>query len=102
MKSKGLACNQVDGDELPDLLGKGYRLLKLCGLHPHRLIGLRMITLVVTGVLYIMPGVISSMFNIYEAMNIDRNMMDIMENLQLVAGYGQVSIRYLQHRCYSN
>lgn len=102
MKPEDPECNQVDADELPDLLEKGYRSLKFCGLHPHRLIRARMITLVVTGGLYIIPGVISSVFNIYEAMNTHHNVTGIMENLILPAGYTQVNIRHFQDCCYSN
>lgn len=74
------------------MLEKGYRLLKYGGLHPRILIGLRMITLVITSVLYITPHAISIAFSIYEAINIEGNMMDLIENLQLPAGYIQVHV----------
>lgn len=87
--------DKMDGDDLPDLLEKGYRLLRFCGLHPNTLIGLRATTLITIGVMCAIFYVTPAIFSIHEAMTIDGNVMELMENLQIPAGYSQVNNRCL-------
>lgn len=77
-------------DNLPDLLRIGYTLLRYCGLHPKRVTGYSPNIFTITGVLYSALYVYPLLFCVYEIAMVD-DLVNIMENCQLIAGYFQVT-----------
>lgn len=82
-------------DDLPDVLEKGYILLRYSILHPKMLIGFRLIIVMLIGAAYLVPLFVPIIFSVHEIM-IDGSMTNVMENLQLPAGYTQVSTKFFR------
>lgn len=82
--------NKEENYQLPDLLQKGYFLLKIVGLHPKTLVGLQLPTLVLLGVIDVTPLVIVTIMSFFAISTGKGDAMMILENLQLPAGCLQV------------
>lgn len=92
--------NNIDNEDLPNLLQKGYFWLRCSGLHPKTLIDLHPMIVVVIGTIFLTPLVATAVFSVYEVICDMRNgkMTDLMENIPLTAGLAQVKVLINQRR----